>query len=87
MEKQQTHGLVFKENVKDERIRIFHIIFLFYSSLQCREGVKDATEILLLKWIDSPCKVLKPYPCQLFIVPRLLKSIVTPLKWMFSALK
>lgn len=87
MEKQQTHGLVFKKHVKDEQIHTFHIIPLSYRGLQCREDVKDVTEILLLKWIDSPCKVLKPYPCQLFIVPRLPKSIVTSPKWMFGTLK
>ena len=47
-------SLVFKENVKGGWIYIFHVIFLSYRGLQCREDVKDVTEILLLKWIDRP---------------------------------
>jgi len=42
--------------VKDERIRIFHLISLCHKILQRREGVKDATGILFLKWTDSPVK-------------------------------
>lgn len=40
--------------MKDEQIHIFHLISLCYKILQLREGVKDATEILFLKWIDRP---------------------------------
>jgi len=42
--------------VKDEQIHIFHLISLCYNILQRREGVKDTTAILFLKWIDKPVK-------------------------------
>ena len=82
-------GLAFKESVKDKQIHIFHLILLCYNALQRRESVKDATGILFLMWIDRLVKDMKPSLGQLLllIVQRLPKSIVTPLKWMFSALK
>ena len=80
-------GLAFKKHVKDGRIHIFHIIPLYYSVLKRCEGVKDATGILFLMWIDRPVKGVETIPCWLFFILWLPKSIVTLLKLMFSALK
>ena len=54
--------MAFKKHVKDGRIHIFHIIPLYYSVLKRCEGVKDATGILFLMWIDRPVKGVETIP-------------------------